>query len=127
MNPFDKDSPPYEVDVSKVLIEAIHSSDIYLLDKYLRELCSMLAVILRRQRCNAYGFGKVPNSSEHVLKQLSKEKLEDTKAVENLYGVEDMISSRVEPQSFERSQDDLVIRYSSDLLDQSQVCSSKRM
>ena len=131
LNPFDKDSSPYGVDVSNSLVEAIHSSDIYLLDKYLRELCSMLAVILQRQRGNAYGFGLVPDSSEHVLKQLSKEKLEDapthTKAVENLYGVEDMILSRFGPQSFERSQDDLVIRYSSDLLDQSHVWSSKRM
>ena len=40
-----------------------------------------------------------------------------TKPIENLYGNEDMILSRFGVQAFKKSQDDLIIKYSHDLLD----------
>ena len=131
LNPFEKESSPYGKDIAVSLSEAIQCCDLYLLDKYLRELCYYEGFVLKRQRGNAYGFGPDPDSSEHVLKQLSSEELQQapthTKPIENLYGVEDMILTRFGPQSFNKSQDDLVIRYSSDLLDKSHSWSSKRM
>ena len=92
-----------------------------LLDKYLKELCLKEAEVLKRQRGNAYGFGSDEQSSELLTKQLSGDNLEKapthTKQVENLFGNVDMILSRFGPQSFNKSSDDIVIKYSSDLLD----------
>ena len=75
LNPLDQDMSPYGVEVSKGLADALESCDLSLLDRYLKDLCQVIAVILKRQRGDAYGFGDNPDSDEHVMKQMSKDDL----------------------------------------------------
>lgn len=130
-NPLDKNTSPYGLEVSQGLQNALKMCDQRLLDRYLRDLCKMLAIILKRQRGNAYGFGDDPDSDEHVLKQMSADDLSKapthTKQIENLYGTEDMLLTRFGVQSFCKSQDDLIIKYSADLLDKSHSWHTKKV
>ena len=79
-----------------------------------------MGVVLKRQRGNAYNFGDDTDSSELVTKQLSSQDLENapthTKDIENLFGIEDSILTRFGAQAFKKSTDDLIIKYSQDLL-----------
>ena len=120
LDPLNKDSSPYGVDVSKGILQAIDQCDKTLLDKYLKDICHQMAVVLKRQRGDAYLFGDNPDSDELVSKQFSKEVLEKapthTKDIENLFGIQDSILTRFGAQAFKKSTDDLIIKYSQDLL-----------
>ena len=120
LDPLDKDSSPYGVDVAAGILQAMDQVDKTLLDKYLKDLCYQMGVVLKRQRGDAYKFGDNPDSSELVTKQLSKEDLEraptHTKDIENLFGIEDSILTRFGAKAFSKSSDDLIIKYSQDLL-----------
>ena len=102
------------------ILQAMDQVDKTLLDKYLKDLCYQMGVVLKRQRGDAYKFGDNPDSSELVTKQLSKEDLEraptHTKDIENLFGIEDSILTRFGAKAFSKSSDDLIIKYSQDLL-----------
>ena len=106
--------------MSEGILEAIEQCDKKLLDKYLKDLCHQMSVVLKRQRGDAYNFGDQPDQEELVTKQLSKEDLENapthTKDIENLFGIEDSILTRFGAQAFKKSTDDLIIKYSKDLL-----------
>ena len=84
-----------------------------------------MASILKRQRGNAYNFGDDENSTELVTSQFSENGFKDapthTRDIENLFGVEDSILTRLGAQSFEKSTDDLILKYSHDLLPEASV------
>ena len=42
-----------------------------LTDKYLRQVCEELSIILKKHRRDQYGFGDNPDSDEHVLKNMT--------------------------------------------------------
>ena len=102
-----------------------------LLDTYLKDLCFQMGVVLKRQRGDAYNFGDTSDSAELVTKQMSKEDLENaplhTKDIENLFGIEDSILTRFGAQAFKKSTDDLIIKYSSDLLGDDYAWSTTKM
>ena len=131
VDPLLSSSSPYGPKISKGIAEVLSNCDIQLLDKYLKQLCSKQAEILRRQRGSAYGFGVVENPAELVSNQVDAANLDKapthTKAVENFFGEEDMILSRFGNQAFEKSSDDQVIKYSKDLLDSSYSWSTQKM
>ena len=120
LDPLSKDSSPYGVDISNGVQQAIAQCDKQLLDKYLKDLCFQMSVVLKRQRGDAYNFGDNPDSEELVTKQLPTEDLEraptHTKDIENLFGIQDSILTRFGAQVFNKSTDDLIIKYSQDLL-----------
>ena len=120
LDPLSKDSSPYGIEISNGILQAIDHCDKQLLDRYLKDLCYQMSVVLKRQRGNAYNFGDTPDSEELVTKQLPEEDLEKapthTKDIENLFGIQDSILTRFGPQVFKKSTDDLVIKYSQDLL-----------
>ena len=74
----------------------------------------------KRQRGDAYNFGDNVDSEDFVTRQLPKEDLAKipihTKDIENLFGIQDSILTRFGPQAFKKSDDDLTIKYSHDLL-----------
>lgn len=131
LDPLCHESSPYGVEVSRGVFNAIERCDKQLLDKYLRDICYQMGVVLKRQRGNAYNFGDDESSEELVTKQLSKDDLEraptHTKDIENLFGVEDSILTRFGAQAFKKSTDDLVIKYSKDLLGNEYEWNSKAM
>ena len=131
LDPLNKDSSPYGVEVSYGVLKAIEHCDKGLLDKYLKDLCYQMGVVLKRQRGDAYNFGDNPDSHELVTEQMSKEDLEKapthTKDIENLFGIEDSILTRFGPQAFKKSTDDLIIKYSQDLLGDKFLWNSSKM
>ena len=131
INPLSSQAP-YHVEVGKAINKAINKCDTVLLDKFCKELCSAMGDVLQRQRGDAYGFsGKPEPSEELVTNQLTTEQLQTavthTKDIENLFGVEDAIISRFGGQVFDKSTDDLIIRYSKDLLSKPSDWCSKKM
>ena len=74
---------------------------------------------------------KSAENKELVTKQVDSANLDKapthTKAVENIFGEEDMILNRFGNQAFEKSSDDLVIKYSKDMLDNSFSWSTQKM
>ena len=131
LDPLSKDSAPYGVDVSNGILQAIEQCDKTLLDKYLKDLCYQMGVVLTRQRGDAYKFGDNSESNELVTNQMSKEDLEraptHTKDIENLFGIEDSILTRFGAQAFKKSTDDLIIKYSQDLLGDKYKWSTSKM
>ena len=129
IDPLSKEAP-YHPEVGKGIVKAIAQCDSNVLNNYCKEMCKAMGKVLKTQRGDAYGFGTLDNSSELVTKQLTEDELKTalthTKDVENLFGVEDAILTRFGGQAFEKSTDDLVIRYSKDLLPPpSDWCTSK--
>jgi hypothetical protein len=120
LDPLNKETSPYGVEVAKGVLQAIEQCDQELLDRYLKDISYQMSVVLKRQRGDAYDFGDNPDSSELVTKQMSKEDLEraptHTKDIENLFGIEDSILTRFGANAFKKSTDDLIIKYSQDLL-----------
>lgn len=121
LNPLLKETSPYGVDVCKSLQDFIDHSDKELLDKYLKSVCLELAVILKRQRGDDYGFGDNPDSPAHVTKQMTDELLDNpsathTKSIENYFGRLDGLLKTATPKGFLKSVDDLIITYSADLI-----------
>ena len=116
---------PYNKEIGSIMSRAIERCNKELFDCYLKELCAEMATILKRQRGNAYNFGDDENSTELVTPQFSEDELKDapthTRDIENLFGVEDSILIRFGAQSFEKSTDDLIVKYSHDLLHEATV------
>ena len=131
VEPLNSKSSPYGPKVSQGLMEALSNCDIGLLDRYLKELCAKQAEVLKRQRGGAYGFDDEASLEELVTNQVDESYLDKapthTKAVENIFGEEDMILNRFGNQAFEKSSDDLVIKYSKDMLDKTYSWSSQKM
>ena len=76
-----------------------------------------------------YGFGDDKDSPELVTRQLSSDVLEQapttTKQVENYLGIGDSILEHFGGQAFDKAGDDLIIKYSQDLLnDPTKWCNS---
>ena len=129
INPFSKNAP-YPSVVAKAILEAIDRCDKFHLDKYLRDLSKQMAIVLKRQRGNAYGFGDDKDSPELVTRQLSSDVLKQapttTKQIENYLGIGDSILERFGGQAFDKAGDDLIIKYSQDLLnDPTKWCNAK--
>ena len=79
---------------------------------------------------DAYNFGDNENPLELVTSLFSNEELKQapthSRDIENLFGLEDSILKRHGPQAFEKSSDDIVIKYSHDLLPSPKVwCTAK--
>ena len=129
INPFSKNGP-YPPVIAEAILEGIEKCDKQLLEKYLRDLSKQMAVVLKRQRGNAYGFGDDDNSPELVTRQLSSDVLKQapttTKQIENYLGIGDSILERFGGQAFDKAGDDLIIKYSKDLLtDPTKWCNAK--
>ena len=91
LHPLKKESAPYGLEVSIALKVFIESCDKDLMDKYLKQVCNELAIILKRQRGNQYGFGDDPDSSDHIKKNMTESMLDDpdanhSKPIENYFG-----------------------------------------
>ena len=130
VDPLNSNSSPYGKKISAGLAGALDEVDKRVMDKYIKELCLKEAEVLKNQRGKAYGFGFEMESAELVTKQLSvglDKAPTHTKPVENLFGNVDMILSRFGPQALSKSSDDIVIKYSSDLLDNTFDWASRRM
>ena len=69
---------------------------------------------------NAYGFGDNKTSVELVTKLFMEDELKEAPThycdIENLFGMEDSFITRFGAQVFEKLSDDLMIKYSHDLL-----------
>ena len=50
LDPLEENTSPYGKDESIGILTALESCDLYLLDKYLKELCHKEGTILKRQR-----------------------------------------------------------------------------
>ena len=129
INPFSKNAP-YPPVIAEAILEGIDKCDKVLLGKYLRDLSKQMGIILKRQRGNAYGFGDDKDSPELVTRQLSSDALEQapttTKQIENYLGIGDSILERFGGQAFDKAGDDLIIKYSKDLLnDPGKWCNAK--
>ena len=75
-----------------------------------------------RQRGYQYGFGGDEDSSDHILKNMNEKMLDDpdashTKSIENYFGNLDRELKKSGAQGFNKSCDDLVIKYSKDFID----------
>ena len=87
-------------------------------------MCTTIAESLKRQRGDQYGFGDNPDSLDHVAKNLSEDLLDDpditkTKPIENFFGNLDCELKKTGAHGFDKAADDLVIKYSKDLLEPS--------
>ena len=77
LNPHVKETSPYGPNVCKSLSTYIDSTNIELMDIYLKKLCHAIGDALKRQRGDQYGFGDEPDSPELVTRNLSDELLDD--------------------------------------------------
>ena len=122
---------PYHPEIGRGIVKAVKKCDITVLDNYLWEMmCEMVGAIPKRQRGDAYGFGDTDNHPELVTNLFTEEELQSaathSKDIENVFGVVDAILTRFGVQAFDKSTDDLIIRYSEDMLpDPSEWCSVK--
>ena len=80
LHPLKKETSPYGVKVCQALKEFVENSDKDLMNKYLKSICSTLAVILKRQRGDQYGFGENEDSPSHIKKKMTEEMLDDSDA-----------------------------------------------
>ena len=92
-----------------------------LMNRYLSQICNQLAIILKRQRGDQYGFGDDPDSPSHIRKNMTEDMLNDpdathSKPVENFFGNMDRELKKSGPQGFDKCASDLVIKYSKDLI-----------
>jgi hypothetical protein len=120
--PFQKSCSPYGVDVMESLREYTNTCDHELMNNCLWDITKAMAVTLKRQRGNAYGFGDEENSEDHVTKNLPAEMMDDpdathAKPVENFFGNLDRYVSKTGPQGFDKMTDDLVVKYGRDLIE----------
>ena len=119
-NPFQKETTCYGVEVCKHLADYVDSCDKQMMDRYLKKMCNELAIILKRQRGNQYGFGDDPDSTMDIRKNITESMLDDpdathSKPIENYFGNLDRELKKSDPQGYDKSRSDLVIKYSKDL------------
>ena len=121
LNPHKKETSPYGTNVCQSLSVFLKSVNVNTMDVYLKTLCSTIADALKRQRGNQYGFGDDPNSIDLVTKNLTDDLLDDsdvthTKPIENYFGNFDRELEKTGSQGFDKATDDLIIKYSRDLI-----------
>ena len=121
LDPFDQKTSPYGVDVCKAIKDYISGCDREIMSTYLKQICYQAAVVLKRQRGDQYGFGDNPDSPQHISKNMSQNMLNDpnathTKAIENFFGNLDGRLKNSGARGFKKSVDDLIIKYSKDLV-----------
>ena len=119
--PFQKSCSPYGVDVMESLSKYTNICNKEVMDKCLKDITKNMALALKRQRGNAYGFGDDDDSDEHVTKNMPLEMLDDAdathaKPVENFFGNLDRYVAKTGPQGFDKITDDLVLKYGKDLI-----------
>ena len=130
VNPLAEKSP-YGKEVGTAIRDALANVDTSLLDTYMKQLCIKMATIMKRQRGNAYGFDEAnPDADELVTKQVASTEILNsapthTKAVENYFGTSGSILERFGAQAFKKATDDMIIRYSTGLINNAdEWCSS---
>ena len=121
-NPLQKETTCYGVEVCKHLAVYIDNCDKALMDRYLKKICKELAIILKRQRGNQYGFGDDPESAMDIRKNMTESMLDDpdashSKPIENYFVNLDRELKKSGPQGFDKSTSDLVIKYSKYYID----------
>ena len=127
LNPFEDATSPYGVPVCRKLQV---SCDTTLMDSYLKQVSQSLAVILKRQRGDQYGFGDDKESELHITKNMDEKMLDDpdatnTKSIENYFGNLDREIRKAGGQGFDKCCDDLIIKYGRDLVDGSHGWTTK--
>ena len=123
LNPHVKETSPCGTNVCQCLSNFLETVDHTLMDVYLKKLCSTIGDALKRQRGDQYAFGDNPESEELVTKNLTEEMLDDgdathTKPIENYYGNLDRELKKAGAQGFDKVTEDLLIKYSRDLIDE---------
>ena len=121
LNPLERETSPYGSNVCLKVKEFTDKCNQELMDLYLKQICTKLAEILKRQRGDQYGFGDNPESEMLVTKNMSESMLDDpdashTKSIENYFGNMDRGIKKSGPQGFNKVSNDLVIKYSKDLI-----------
>ena len=121
-NPLSNETSPYGIHVSKSIQSYLTEVDHELMDLYLKKVCKTVAETLKRQRGNQYGFGDDMNRSDVIAKNVTEEMLDDpdtihTKPIENLFEHLDRELNKTGPQGFRKASDNLIIKYSSNLID----------
>ena len=91
LDPLQKETSPYGVEVCKYIVVYLEECDMDLMNLYLSQICNQLAIILKRQRGDQYGFGDNPDSPSHIQKNMTEDMLNDpdathSKPVENFFG-----------------------------------------
>ena len=92
------------------------------LQEFFTGICNELAIILKWQRGNQYGFRDDPDSTMDIRKNITESMLDDpdathSKPIENYFGNLDRELKKSDPQGYDKSRSDLVIKYSKDLID----------
>ena len=92
-----------------------------MMDRYLKKICNELAIILKRQRRNQYGFEDNLDSTMDIRKNMTESMLGDpdathSKHIENYFGKLGRGLKKSGPQGYDKSTSDLVIKYSKDLV-----------
>ena len=122
LDPLDPKTSPYGVEVCKALKDYLAGScDRELMSTYLRQICTEAAAVLKRQRGDQYGFGDNPDSHQHISKNMTEAMMADpnathTKSIENYFGNLDGRLKSSGARGFVKSVDDLIIKYSTDLI-----------
>ena len=117
LDPLKRESSPYGIEVCKRLSEYLKSIDQTLMNLYIKKMCTTIAIILKRQRGNQYGFGDQENNPDHVKQNMTNAMLDDpdatnTKPIENLFGNLDREIKKTGSSGFKNVSDDLLIKYS---------------
>ena len=121
LDPLKRESSPYGIEVCKRLSEYLKSIDQTLMNLYIKKMCTTIAIILKRQRGNQYGFGDQENNPDHVKQNMTDAMLDDpdatnTKPIENLFGNLDREIKKTGSSGFKKVSDDLLIKYSRDTI-----------
>ena len=122
LNPHLKETSPYGTSVCESLSMYLKTVDHVMMDMYLQKLCLKIGDALKRQRGDQYGFGDNPDSKDLVTINLTEELLDDsdtthTKPIENYFGNFDRELKKAGAQGFSKATDDLIVKYSCDLID----------
>ena len=107
--------------MSKSISCYLSTCDKELLDSYMEQISKQAAVVLKQQWGDQYGFEDDSDSPQHVTKNMRKAMLDNpaaihAKSVENYFGNLDGRLAKSGVKGFEKSVDDLIIKYSQNLV-----------
>ena len=93
-------------------------------------ICNELAIILKWQWGNQYGFDDDPGSTMDIRKNITGSMLGDpdathSKPIENYFGNLDWELKKSDPQGYDKSTNDLVIKCSKNLIDGKHECCTR--